>query len=598
MSKRSAIWIAAASALVVIQGLAWLLLRPGQALIAVSDLTQGALLLSGTLVFLPNVWATRGRIRLFWCLTLMGMALWFTYQLLWIYFEVYLRQDVPNPFVGDVILFLHIVPMMAALALQPHVEQDERTTRLGSLDFALLLTWWVYLYLFAVIPWQYASPDETLYEHNLNVLYLTEKLVLLGGLLLMWSQSKGGWRRIYAYWFGATAAYGVFSYLANWAIEKNIYYTGSLYDVPLAASMAWVTAVGLIAFDLAPKQEPARNSLTHGVWVARMGMIAVFSLPLFAVWALFDSSVPGKVRTFRLVVTLATMFVMGTLVFLKQHLLDRELTHLLRSSQDSFENLQKLQTQLVQSEKMASLGQLVGGAAHELNNPLTAMLGYSDLLAGTPLNEPARTLSEKMAHQVRRTRTLVSSLLAFARQVPGQKVLLDLNSLAHTALKLAQPQLSARNIKLQSRLAERLPQVLGDSNQLLQVCLHLTNNFAQMLADSGATLTVSSRTEGNFVLLEFSEDVASTAAGEESPDALGFSSSAPGIPSLGFSTCYGIVQEHRGRIMSQPRSEGGPLCRIELPISTASVAPDSDESSASLLRSNRALTFGPSPDPH
>src|SRR5580704_12091987 len=266
MSKSSKIWIGVVFGLVLVQALTSLLLSPSPGLIALSDLTQGALLLSGALAFLPSVMASRGRIRLFWCLTLTGMALWFTYQLLWIYFEVYLRQDVPNPFVGDVILFLHIVPMMAALALQPHVQQDERTTRLGSLDFALLLIWWVYLYLFAVIPWQYASMDETIYEHNLNALYLTEKLVLLAALLLLWARSKGSWRTIYAHWFGASVTYALFSYLANWAIEKNIYYTGSLYDVPLAASMAWVTVVGLTAFRLAPKQESERNSVNHGVW--------------------------------------------------------------------------------------------------------------------------------------------------------------------------------------------------------------------------------------------------------------------------------------------------------------------------------------------
>lgn len=595
MSKRSKIWIAVVSALVVIQALSSLLLPPSFTLTALSDITQGALLLSGTLAFLPILMGTRGRVRLFWCLSLLGMGFWFTYQILWIYFEVYLRQDVPNPFVGDVILFLHIVPMMAALALQPHVEQDERTTRLGSLDFALLLIWWVYLYLFAVIPWQYALMDETVYEHNLNALYLTEKMVLLAALFLMWSRSKGSWRTIYAHWFGASVTYALFSYLANWAIEKNVYYTGSLYDVPLAASMAWVTVVGLMAFRLAPKQEPARNSVNHGVWVARLGMIAVFSLPLFAARSLFDISAPPKIRTFRLVVTLGTMLVMGILVFLKQHLLDHELARLLRTSQDSFENLQKLQAQLVQSEKMASLGQLVGGAAHELNNPLTAMLGYSDLLAATPLNDQAKTLAEKMANQVRRTKTLVSSLLSFAKQAPAQKVLLDLNSLAQTALKLAQPQLEARNIQLQTKLAAHLPQVLGDSNQLLQVCLHVTNNAAHTLSDGGGTLSVTTWTQANFVLLEFSEDGPGTRDAQQVFDPFRPMHGGSPSQSLGFSTCYGIVQEHRGRILCQNRPEGGTLFRIELPIATASFFPASDKSSASLLNANAALTLGPSP---
>jgi two-component system NtrC family sensor kinase len=143
------------------------------------------------------------------------------------------------------------------------------------------------------------------------------------------------------------------------------------------------------------------------------------------------------------VLTLITMMIMGGIVFLRQHLLDRELIRLLRSSEESFNNLKRLQTQLVQSEKLASLGQLVGGAAHELNNPLTAMLGYSELLASSGLTEEQRSLASKIAQQVRRTRVLISILLNFARQVPGEKVLVDLNSVVRAALKHNLPQFSS-----------------------------------------------------------------------------------------------------------------------------------------------------------
>ena len=166
---------------------------------------------------------------------------------MWTYFEVFLRKDVPNPFGGDVVLFLHLVPMTAALAMQPHVQRDDRTTRLGTLDFALLLVWWLYLYLFAVIPWQYVHAYEPSYDHNLNVLYLTEKIVFLGGVGMLWSRSQGSWRMIYANWFGAGLTYSLSSYVANWAIERKIYYSGSLYDVPLAISMAWVIVIGVLA---------------------------------------------------------------------------------------------------------------------------------------------------------------------------------------------------------------------------------------------------------------------------------------------------------------------------------------------------------------
>jgi len=565
MSGRSKLWISAAAGLVCAQAMASLFLHKGFALAALSDIAQFTLLLAGTISLSINVLATRGRIRLFWALMTLGTAFWFSYQALWIYFEVLMRKDVPNPFAGDVVLFLHIVPMIAALALQPHVQQDERTSRLGTLDFALLLVWWLYLYLFAVIPWQYVHVFEANYDYNLNVLYLTEKTVFLAGLGVLWFRSQGSWRIIYANWFGAGLTYSLSSYLANWAIERKVYYSGSLYDVPLAVSMAWVTVIGVLALHYSGKQQPARISRNYGVWVARLGMATIFSLPLFALWSLFDAGIPQPVRIFRLVLTLSSMLVMGTLVFFKQHLLDRELVQLLIASQESFDNLKRVQAQLVQSEKLASLGQLVSGAAHELNNPLAAMMGYSDLLAATDLSGEQRGLMQKIEQQVRRTRTLVSSLLSFAKQVPAEKTLVDINALVQTAVKLCLPQSRGPNVQVHTNFARELPHVLGDSNQLLQVCLHVTNNALHALTDSGGTLTVSAGLQGASVVLEFCDD----GPGMEEPDRVfdPFYTTRPvgQGPGLGLSVCYGIIQEHNGKITCQNRPEGGAIFRIELP---------------------------------
>jgi signal transduction histidine kinase len=589
MSRRSRVWILVVTGLAFAQAAVSLLLPQNFGLTVVSDVTQCILLLSGVLALLQNVVASRGRTRLFWALMTLGVSFWLTYQLLWNYFEIYLRQDVPNPFVGDAVLVLHIVPMMAALALQPHLQQDERTTRLGSLDFALLLVWWVYLYLFTVVPWQYAHSNEATYAHNLNSLYLAEKMVFLAGLAMVWWRSEGGWRTVYAQLFGASLTYALSSYIANWAIERNVYYSGSLYDVPLVVSMAWVTAIGVQAHDLAPAQQPSERGSGHGVWVARLGMIAIFSLPLFAAWSVFDAAAPLPVRTFRLVVTLGSMVVMGCMVFLKQHLLDRELLGLLSASRESFENLRRLQAQLVQSEKLASLGQLVGGAAHELNNPLTAMLGYSELLTATTLNTEQRQLAEKIGNQVRRTKSLIASLLSFAKQVSGEKTLLDINSLAQTAVKLSQPQLRARGVQVHTDLADTLPQILGDSNQLLQVCLHITNNALHAMKDSGGVLKVRTRQQKDSIVLEFSDD----GPGAQEPDRVfdPFYTTKPvgQGTGLGLSACYGIVQEHAGKILCENRPEGGATFRIELP-AVSKIA--STESSSDLRKSRSGPTSG------
>jgi signal transduction histidine kinase len=567
MFERSKLWIWAAVGLVLAQAMASVFLRQGFALIVISDVVQCLLLLAGTLSFLPNAIATKGRTRLFWALMTLGLTMWFSYQVLWTYIEVVLRQDVPEPFVGDIVVILHIVPMMAALALQPHIEQDDRTIRLGSLDFALLIVWWVYLYLFAGIPWQYVHVNVLDYGQNVNVVYLAEKTAFLGGLALVWWRSAGAWRTVYANCFGASLTYALSSYFANWAIGMKVYYSGSLYDLPLAASMAWFVIVGVLAYRLSPKQLPARSSVSRGVWVTRLGMTAIFSLPLFAAWCVFDTASPSNVRTFRLVVTLACMLVMGVMVFRKQHLLDRELIGLLRASEESFENLRRVQAQLVQSEKLASLGQLVGGAAHELNNPLTAMLGYSELLTDTPLNIEQRALAEKIAQQVRRTKALVSSLLSFAKQVPIEKTLLDLNALTNTAVKLAQPQLHAVNVTVRTDLALNLPKILGDSNQLLQVCLHITNNALYAMSAKGGVLAVSTREQANHVFLEFSDDGPGIAEPERVFDPFYTTKPVGHGTGLGLSACYGIINEHGGKLMCENRPGGGATFRIDLPVS-------------------------------
>jgi len=116
MTTRSKLLIAFVSAQVVVQAAASLF-GHGFVLVAISDLIQLSLLLTGALFFLSNAAFSTGRTRLFWALLSIGMGSWFFYQGLWTYYEVLLRQDVPDLFWGDMVLFIHIVPTMAALAI-------------------------------------------------------------------------------------------------------------------------------------------------------------------------------------------------------------------------------------------------------------------------------------------------------------------------------------------------------------------------------------------------------------------------------------------------------------------------------------------------
>jgi diguanylate cyclase (GGDEF)-like protein len=321
-------------------------------LTAFGDLIQCILLLSATFTIVWNVGTTNKKAQFFWALMALGCGMWLCSQVLWTYFEVYLRQEVPNPFVGDVILFLHVVPMMAALAVQPHAQRNDHSLRLVSLDFFLLLTWWLYLYLFIVIPWQYVSPDEVTYGNSFDLLYACEQIVLIVAAGLIWKRSQGDWQNIYGQFVKAALLYSVGSIIAGVAIDFHRYYTGSLYDVPLVAAMALFAAAGQghrgSSLDRPCEQSPSHD---HSMWTARLAMIAVFSTPLMVAWAEFGGGAPQRVRSYRLLLTVAAMVFMGTLVFIKQHWMDLELLHLLRLSRQNLDETCKLKDELENKEQ-------------------------------------------------------------------------------------------------------------------------------------------------------------------------------------------------------------------------------------------------------
>ena len=536
-------------------------------LTALSDVVQCVLLFSGAMSLVPHAMHSRGRLRLFWTLMATGMAFWFSYQLFWTYYEVWLRSDVPDMCAADIVLFLHIVPFMAALALRPHAPQDEYAARLRRLDFALMMGWWIFLYVLIVIPWQYVVPDPGPYGNNLNLLYLIEKVAFLGTLIIVWFGSKEGWKTFYASLFGASLIYAGSSYLANWALSRHSYYSGSLYDIPLAISMAWITIIGLTTREREPLVGIRSTSTSHGVWLARLGMITAFSLPLFAGWALMDTEVPPRIRSFRVVVTLGASLLMGVMVFIRQRLMDQELLRLLNYSRESFANLKRLQAQITEAEKLASIGQLVAGAAHELNNPITAMLGYSDLLLGTTLSSEQKTLVASIGQHARRTRSLVASLLSFARQGPAAMASVDLNTLLRTAVKLSQPHWQGLGIEVRTDFSAELLLVQGDSNQLLQVCVQIINDALHVVNQhSGHSLNISAERKDGYAVIHISDTASPAGLSTSRAFTEAADKAVQPLSSLGLNACRAILLQHRGRILWQQGAEGETMIRVEIPV--------------------------------
>jgi signal transduction histidine kinase len=510
------------------------------------------------------------RSRAFWVLLGAGCAIWLIGQAVWTYYEVILRQDVPNPFVGDVILFLHPVSMIGALALNPHDQRDDLNVHIGYIDFSLMLVWWVYLYLFVVIPWQFIAPNVHSYGVTYDYLSGIENALLVAGFAVLIARTKGPWRQVYSHLFGAALTYAASSVLINVAIDANNYYTGSPYDLPLVASFVWFGTAGIVAHRLKPQRELIPSSEEPRRWMSIVAMIAVFSIPVMALWSLWSSSIPHEVSTFRVAVTQVTLVVASVLIAVRQRLVDRDRLRLLAESRQSIEHLRVFQAQMVQSEKLVSLGQLAAGAAHEINNPLTGVLGYSDLLIDDgSLNERQRAIAEKIRILARRIKTLVSSLLSFARQVPSEKTELDLNHVVSSALHLSNLDLRGAHITVENLVDESLPPIVGDANQILQVFFNLISNAVDALEEvGGGKLVIRGHQLDGKVLLEFSD----SGPGIKSPGQVFdpfFTTKPVGKGTgLGLSICYGIVQEHRGHIECYNRPEGGATFLVGFPTAT------------------------------
>jgi signal transduction histidine kinase len=537
------------------------------ALAAVSDITASALLFAATCLMAQNAVRARGQKRIFWILMAIGVGLWLLNLVGWGIFEVGLRRDVPDPFEGDIILFFHVVPLMAAVVLRPHISNEGERFHLSTLNFLMLLVWWVFLYGFVVFPDEYIARSLTASTTSYNLLYLIENLFLLAALAFVALNARSQWKRIYWNLFGASALYAVASELINTAIARGTYYSGSVWDVPLIACLCWFVWIALMARGLTLEPE---KPVEAGRWtrlLPRLAMLPVMSLPFMALWALHYDSSP-VLRRFRLLVALAAMLALGVLLFLKQLLLDRRLTLLLSQANSSLENLQRVQGQVIQKEKLASLGQLIAGAAHELNNPLSAILGYTEILAANQTLSPEQTsLAQKIGLQARRTHALVSDLLSFAQQTPGEKSPVDVGSLLQRAVQMGQLHCEGKNIQMQLEISPDLPLIQGNANQLFQACLQIIRNAADALEEvHGGTLLASARQEGDQLVMEFSDSGPGMKEPAKVFDPFYTTKAVGKGAGLGLSATYGVVQNHGGQIHCYNKEEGGAVFILRFPV--------------------------------
>lgn len=230
----------------------------------------------------------------------------------------------------------------------------------------------------------------------------------------------------------------------------------------------------------------------------------------------------------------------------------------------------KMQEQVMIQDRLASIGQLTSGVAHELNNPLTTVIGFSELLLKRDLPEDIKGDLETIGREAKRTAEIVRNLLTFARMHPQEKKATDINENILNVLKLRTYEHNVSNIQAITRLDPDLPKITGNGFQLQQVFLNIIINaeFFMLDAHKKGTLTITTERIRDFARISFADD-------------------GPGIPEkdipslftpffttkdvgkgtgLGLSICYGIVTEHGGRIWAESEPGQGAVFNIELPL--------------------------------
>jgi signal transduction histidine kinase len=386
--------------------------RPSFPLTIFGDALPCVLLIVAILAVRENFRFQRGVLPVFWKLMAAGLVQMLLSEAYWFYYDSLRRYSTPSPVIGDTLFLLAHVFFLSAFALRPHSAAAGRDMRLRHLDFALLTLWWLTLFAYFALPWQIVVQDFSNYNPAYYLLALIQHLMIILGLFIGWKRSTGLWRAFYGGSIFLFVLIAGSSLMLEITIDRGVYYAGGFFDSPFLFSLVLVTGLAAFGPSLQPDEDKTPNrEINQSLWTARIAMVAILSLPVIALLGSFEKNVPEDVAAFRLRLVFGAMLLLSSLVFWKLTLLARELRRLVRLSQASLENLKNVQARVTHSQKLAALGRLAAGATHEISNPLTAILGYSELLTDVPsLSPPDRESAQIIQKQVHRAQAAVNSL--------------------------------------------------------------------------------------------------------------------------------------------------------------------------------------------
>jgi PAS domain S-box-containing protein len=336
---RFASWPTAIIGIVIIKAVLSLAVKPGSFLLSYSGISYFLLLLLATGFAIRNgIRQTFGG-RPFWVLLAIAYGLWALNQGLKLYYELARHMDVPDNSIADPVLFLHIVPLMAAVATLPHRNVFDRkpyrailNTLLvyhSILNSLLLLFFWGFLYGYIVFPYQYlflSSATPSSYGLRFDILYLLENLALVLAVGILTLRVQAPWKSIYLHLFGASILYTLSSAVANLAIDSGGYVNGKLYGLGLTASVCWFVWVPLRAQqEMGPETTATRFDSGEGSRGSIWAMLVVVMISIPIVWELFQRDESSGLRTLRVLVAIAAIVCLASAAYIKEYLARREL---------------------------------------------------------------------------------------------------------------------------------------------------------------------------------------------------------------------------------------------------------------------------------